>query len=117
MIKPSDFLDAWDKTFDIANLWNDSCRQNIINEILWLDQNFENIDALRGHILSCVNFKDPKVNEQYARQVLDYTDKRVQDMAELRAKFLYAQLQNIQKGKIENMPLKIIVRELKLQGR
>ena len=91
--------------------------KSCIDEILWIDQNFDNIDVLREHILNFIDFKDKKANEQFARQVLGYTDKRVQNIAELRAKFLYARLQNIQNGKIENIPLKIIVRELKLQGR
>ena len=30
MIKPSDFLDAFDKTADIINLWTDFRRQEII---------------------------------------------------------------------------------------
>lgn len=56
MIKPSDFLDAFDKTADIINLWTDFRRQEIIDEILWLDQNYKNIDALRGYILKRVDF-------------------------------------------------------------
>ncbi len=114
MIKPSYFLDALDKTFDIANL----CRkQKIIDEILWINQNFENIDVLRGHILSCVDFKNQRVNEAYARKVLGYSSAKVKSIVELRANFLYAEFRNVQNEKIENKPLKIIVQELKLQGR
>ena len=116
MIKQSDFLDAVDRVCDIKNFRADICSRDIIDEILWIDQNFENIDALRKHILKCANFKCKKANEQYAREVLDYPDKRVQDVAELRAMFLYLQLRNIQSGKIDNRPLKIIVQELKLWG-
>lgn len=117
MIKPSDFLDAFDKTFDIANFWADFRKKKIIDEILWIDQNFENIDTLRRHILSLVAFNDQKANESYARKVLGYSDTRVQDIAELRAKFLYAEFRNVQNGKIENIPLKIIIQELKARGR
>ncbi len=117
MIKPSDFLDAFDKTVDIINLWTDFRRQEIIDEILWLDQNYENIDALRGYILNRVDFKNKLANIDYARKVLEYSDAKIQQLAELRANFLHAELRNFQSEKIENKPLKIIVHELKAQGR
>lgn len=117
MIKPSDFLDAFDKTADIINIWTDFRRQGIIDEILWLDQNYENIDALRGYILKHVDFKNKIANEDYARKVLGYSDTKIQQLAELWANRLYAELRNVQSGKIENKPLKIIVHELKAQGR
>ena len=117
MIKASYFLDALDKTFDIANLWINFRKQKIIDKILWINQNFENIDVLRGHILSCVDFKNQRVNEAYARKVLGYSSAKVKSIVELRANFLYAEFRNVQNEKIENKPLKIIVQELKLQGR
>lgn len=117
MIKPSDFFDALDKTADIINLWTDFRRQKIIGEILWLDQNYENIDALRGYILNRIDFKNKMANEDYARKVLGYSDMKIQRLAELWANRLYAELRNVQSGRIENKPLKIIVRELKLQGK
>ena len=117
MIKPSDFLDAFDKTADIINLWTYFRRQEIIDDILWLDQNYENIDALRGYILKRVDFKNKIANEDYARKVLGYSDIKIQRLAELWANRLYAELLNVQNGRIENKPLKIIAHELKAQGR
>ena len=117
MIKPSDFLDAFDKTADIINIWTDFRRQGIIDEILWLDQNYENIDALRGYILKHVDFKNKIANEDYARKVLGYSDTKIQQFAEFWANCLYAELRNVQSGKIDNKPLKIIVHELKARGR
>ena len=117
MIKPSDFLDAFDKTADIINLWTDFRRQEIIDEILWLDQNHDNIDALRGYILNHIDFKNEIANMDYARKVLGYSDTKIQRLAELWANCLYAELLNVQSGRIENKPLKIIVHELKTQGR
>ena len=117
MIKPSDFLDALDKTADIINLLTDFRSQEIIDEILWLDQNYENIDALRGYILNHVDFKNKIANEDYARKVLGYSDMKIQQLAELWANRLYAELRNVQSGKIKNKPLKIIVHELKERGK
>ena len=117
MIKPSDFLDALDKTIDIANLRADVSGQRIIDDILWLDQNYENIDALRGYILNRVDFKNEIANMDYARKVLGYSDTKIQRLAELWANRLYAELRNVQSGKIENKPLKIIVHELKARGK
>ena len=117
MIKPSEFLDAFDKTIDIANLQADVSGQRIIDDILWLDQNYENIDALRGYILNRVDFKNKIANEDYARKVLGYSDTKIQRLAELWANRLYAELRHVQSGKIKNKPLKIIVHELKVQGR
>lgn len=117
MIRPSEFLDKFDKAFDLVNLWVDTRKQNIIDEIFWIEQNYENINSLRRYILKCAGFKDEKMNELYSRQLLAYPDAKVQSLAEVRANFLYRQLQNMQNIKIENKPLKIIVCELKLQGR
>lgn len=116
MNKPSDFLDAFDKSVDIVNLLIDSRRQEIIDEILWLDQNYENIDALRWYILKHVDFKNKIANIDYAQKVLEYSDTKMQRLAELWANSLYAELRNVQSGKIENKPLKIIVQELKSRG-
>ncbi len=117
MVRPSDFLDSIDKVCDIMNFWTDINKRKIADEIFWLGQNYENPNVLRCYILKCADFKDNKANESYARQLFEYSDEKVQRLADLRANYLYSQLQNLQNSKIDHKPLKIIIHELKLLGR
>ena len=117
MVRPSDILGKIDKACDITNFWNDIRKRNIKDEIFWIGQNYENPNILRCYILKCADFKNDKANELYARQLLEYPDEKVQRVADLRANYLYCQMQNLQNSKIDHKLLKIITHELKLLGR
>lgn len=113
MNKPSDLFDALDKTLEVRNLAIDMQKQNLTDEILWIDANYENINALRNYLLNCANFNNNVVKLDYANQLLSYSDSRIQDLAEQRANILYRGIQSIDNCKIDNKPLKLIVIELK----
>ena len=117
MVRSSDFLDRIDKACCVTNFLADIHKRNIADEIFWLGQNYENPNILRCYLLECANFKDDKANESYARHLFEYSDEKVQRLVDLRANYLYSQLQNSQNCKIDHKPLKIIIHELKLMGK
>ena len=113
MNKPSDVLDAFDKALDVRNLWIDMQKQYIINEILWIDANYENTNSLRKHLLKCAGFNNRDANISYAKQLCSYSDKQIQEMVETRANVLYYGILRMESNKIDSKPLKLIVQELR----
>lgn len=113
MNKSSDLFDALDKTLEVCNFAIDVQVRKLIDEILWIDTNYENIDVLRNYLLKCANFNNTVANIEYANQLRLYPDSRVQDLAEERANSLYKSVLTTKNSKIENKPIKLIVQELK----
>lgn len=113
MNKPSNFFDALDKTLEIRNWTIDVQVQNLIDEILWIDANYDNIDALRNYLLKCANFNNAVANVEYAHQLNSYTDSYIQNLVEERANILYGRILTTKNSKLDNKPIKLIVQELK----
>lgn len=113
MNKTSDFFDAMDKATDLRNIIVDMQKQKLIDEITWLYQNYDNIDALCAYWLNCANFNNIAANLSYAQQFKSYSVEKIHSLIELRANFLYGQLQGLDYSKIDTKPLKLIIHELK----
>ena len=113
LIKPSDVVEAIDTVAELNNLFIDLHQQNIINEIEWLDKNYDNIEAISAYWLNLANFNNVVANISYAEQFRSYSIEKKQYLIELRANLLYCQLKNLDIHKINNKPLKVIAKELK----
>lgn len=107
MNKPSDRLDFVDKILELRNFYLENQKYHIRNEIIWLNEHYEDIQSLRQHLLSCF----PE------EQVLQLNDKAVQELAEFRGNYLFSQFCGLDRQKIETRPLKIIAQELKSFGK
>lgn len=114
--KPSDIGDACDKMADINNHIVDNKKQKLKDEIDLLWENRYNPDALRKYFLDCFSKDNFIARVIYAKQLRSYTVKKLYDMAELRANVLYRRINNLDFSKVDNMPLKVIVQELKALG-
>lgn len=106
MDRLSDRLDVLDKVLDLRNEYIESQKQNIVNEIKWLEANTENIENLRSYF----------INTLYMRQAIQYDDSAIQQLAEIRGNYLYSCLCGISQQKVETRPLKCIVQGLKCFG-
>ena len=115
--KPSDVLDTLDKAADIGNFWLDIRRQILIDEIQWIDANYENTASLRKYLLECAGFDNVVANISYAKRLNSYSDKQIQKIVAARANVLYQRILRIENNKVDNKPLKLIVQELKLSNR
>lgn len=87
--------------------------RKLIDKILWIDTNYENIDALRNYLLKCINFNNTVASIEYANQFRSYTDRQVQNLAKERANILHKRMWAKENCKIENKPIKLIIQELK----
>lgn len=106
MNKLSDRIDFMDKILDLRNYYIDYQRQRVVNEIKWLEANNNNIDSLRSYFMNVLNM----------RQVKQFSDDDIQQLAEIRGNNLYSDLRGMSQQKIETKPLKILVQELKYFG-
>ena len=106
MNKPSDRLDFVDKVLDLRNFYLENQKQHINHEIVWLNENYEDIQSLRQYLSSFLP----------TEQVLQFSDKTVQELAEIRGNYLFSQFCVLNNQKIKTQPLKIIVQELKCLG-
>lgn len=106
MDKPSDRLDYIEKVFDLRNFFLDCQKQTIIRDIMWLENNSTNFEALKGYFAGLLKVE----------RVLQLDFKSLQELAEIRGNFLYSQLRGLEHQKTETTPLKIIVQELKAMG-
>ena len=113
MNRPSDMFDLLDKSAEFYNFFIDMDNQRIQQEINWLNDNYENIYALRAYFL---RFANPRYFVGYMN-CLNYlnslSDNDIQSAAENRANVLYAHMRYNEQLKIENKPLKVIAEELK----
>lgn len=114
--KISDIGDAYNKAADINNFFVDAEKQNLKDEINLLWENRYNPDALRKYFLDSFSKDNFIARLIYARQLRSYSVKRLYYMAELKANVLYCRINNLDFSKIDNMPLKVIVQELKAVG-
>lgn len=103
----SDRLDFLDKSMDLYNDYIDNQKRCIINEIKWLEENVGKPHELRSFFFRFL----------HTERVLQFSEKALQELAEIRGNHLYSQLQGLEKQKINNRPLKIIVQELKFFGK
>lgn len=106
MNKPSDRLDFVDKIMNLRNFYLENQKRNISNEIIWLDEHYEDIQSLRQYLSSFLRME----------RVVRLSDKAVQDLAEIRVNYLFSQFQGLDHQEVETKPLKIIVQELKCLG-
>lgn len=106
MNKPSDRLDFVDKVLDLRNFYLENQKQHINHEIVWLNENYEDIQSLRQYLSSFMP----------TEQVLQFSDKTVQELTEIRGNYLFSQFCGLDQQKVETKPLKIIVQELKNLG-
>lgn len=106
MNKLSDQLDFAEKILDVRNYYLDYQKQSIVKQIMWLENNSTNFDALRGYFTGFLQME----------RVLQFDEKSLQELAEIRGNFLYSQLRGLEHQKTETTPLKIIVQELKAMG-
>ena len=58
MNKPSDRLESFDHNMEAYNFAIDIQKQRIQAELKWLDDNYDNIDALKYYFLSIMNFNN-----------------------------------------------------------
>ena len=112
----SDGMDFIDKGIEVHNFFMEMEKQRIINEIQWINLNFNNISNLRNYFLSLAKFNNNFQVAQYANQLNLYSADKIQNMALYRANFLYSSLQRCDNNKIDNKPLKWIVQTLKLNN-
>lgn len=106
MNKPSDFLDFTDKVTEIHNCYVEEQKKRLVAEIRWLDENEENPDSLRAYLAMHYN--------QFL--VLQLDDASLHQLALIHGNTLNAQLNQLCRQKINTMPLKVIVQELKYFG-
>ena len=106
MDRLSDRLDFLDKILDLRNYYIESQKQNIMNEIEWLETNIENIAILRSYF----------INTLHMGQAMQLNDNAIQQLAEIRGNNLYSYLCGMSQQKVETKPLKFIVQELKHFG-
>lgn len=87
--------------------------QRIHQEINWLNDNYENIYALRVYFLSFANPQYFVGYMNYLNYLNSLSDTDIQSAAENRSNVLYAHMKYNEQRKIENKPLKMIAEELK----
>ncbi len=106
-------FDLLDKCAVCYNFFIDMDNQRISQEIIWLNDNYGNIYALRAYFL---RFADPRYFMGYMNH-LNYLNSlsgdEIQLAAQNRANVLYAHMKYNEQRKIENKPLKVIAEELK----
>ncbi len=107
MNKPSDRLDFLEKILDLRNQEIENHKRNIVNEINWLEENAENSQALQTYFAKLYR---PEI-------VLRLNNKQLQELLQIRANDLYSYLQRLGNQKTNNLPLKVIVQELKYFGK
>ena len=107
MNKPSDRLDFLDKILDLRNQEIENQKQKIVNEINWLNANAENFQALKIYFSKIY----------YPEIVVQLNEGQLQELAQIRANDLYSYLQRLSNQKTNNLPLKVIVQELKHFGK
>ena len=107
MNKPSDRLDFFEKILDLRNQEIENQKRSIVNDINWLAENAENYQALKTHF---VKIYRPEI-------VLQLNDGQLQELTQIRANDLYSYLQRLNSQKTNNLPLKVIVQELKYFGK
>ena len=107
MNKPSDRLDFLDKILDLRNQEIENQKQKIINEINWLAEKEGDCQALKTYFAKIYR---PEV-------VLQLNDEQLQKLVQIRANDLYSYLQRLSNQKTNNLPLKVIVQELKVFGK
>lgn len=106
MNRLSDRIDFIDKVLDLRNYYIESQKQNIANEIEWLETNIENTANLRSYF----------INTLHMGQAIHFSDEDIKQLAEIRGNNLYLYLCGISQQKVETKPLKFIVQELKHFG-
>lgn len=116
MNKPSDIADFLDRAFDIRDYMIDAQNQSIQNEIKWLNDNYDNIEALRAHFTKMYGVVNLPSRDQILNQLNDYSMERLHVMAKYRANFLYKQYYANEKRKGDHFALKPISEILKLMG-
>ena len=109
----SNILNNTDKVSDLNNFFIDFQKRKIINEINWLYQNYDDMNAISAYRLNLANFNNTAANLLYRQQFRSYSVEKMHHLVELRANFLYGQLKNLDNYKIDNKPLKVIIQELK----
>lgn len=109
----SNILNNTDKVSDLNNFFIDFQKRKIINEINWLYQNYDDMNAISAYWLNLANFNNTAANLLYRQQFRSYSVEKMHHLVELRANFLYGQLKNLDNYKIDNKPLKVIIQELK----
>ncbi len=107
MNKPSDRLDFLEKILDLRNQEIENHKRNIVDEINWLEENAENSQALQTYFAKLYR---PEI-------VLQLNNKQLQELLQIRANDLYSYLQRLGNQKTNNLPLKVIVQELKYFGK
>ncbi len=107
MNKPSDRLDFLEKILDLRNQGIENQKRDIVNEINWLEENAENSQALQTYF---AKLYQPEI-------VLQLNNRQLQELLQIRANDLYSYLQRLGNQKTNNLPLKVIVQELKYFGK
>ena len=113
MNRPSDMFDLLDKSAEFYNFFIDMDNQRIQQEINWINDNYENIYALRAYFLRFANPRYFVGYMNYLNYLNSLADNDILSAAENRANVLYAHMKYNEQHKIENKPLKVIAEELK----
>lgn len=110
MNKPSDRLDFFEKILDLRNQEIENQKRSIVNEINWLAENAENAENFQALKTYFVKIYRPEI-------VLQLNNGQLQELVQIRANDLYSYLQRLNSQKTNNLPLKVIVQELKYFGK
>lgn len=113
-MKPSEFLDAFNKASDFNNLIINVYKDRIIDEINWLIQNYDNINNLSNYFFNLVNYNNIYLKNSYIEQLSLCPVDKIHKLVDTRINFLYGEIQGMENRKIYNKPLKLIANELKL---
>lgn len=114
MNKPSDAVDFMDKVLDIHDYMIDAQNRRCQMEIKWLNDNYNNSEALRGYFLSMYDVGNMALKYQYFYQLRGYTLEKLQEMATFRASLLSGQYYANELKKGDHSALKPISEILKL---
>lgn len=107
MKKLSDDIDAVDKAIELRNFYIEFQKKSIANEIKWLEENEKNYMSLRQYFKTFYS----------AEKINGLTDEKIDSMVQMRGNVLFSQWNNLNEYKINTLPLKVIVQELKLFGK
>jgi hypothetical protein len=106
MNKPSDGMDLLDKGLEIHNYYIEERKRKLANEIAWVADNSSNVASLRAYL---AQYLEPK-------RVEELSDKAIEELAEIRANYLFLQMKNLGEKKVDTLPVKLIVQTLKNMG-
>ena len=115
--RASDTIDRVDKNMDFYNGLIDDQNRQIINEIHWLQDNYDNSQALRAYFLRILADKGIGNKYLYLECINRYGIEELQRIADYRANQLHIWYCNNERWKVDNSGLKPIAELLRMMGR